>query len=131
MSPPMSQPAWPPDEGLRLYRQLCDEVPTASSDFADHFLPPLLAWLEQWNRRVAPDLREEAAHLALVSLIQDPSSYDPRRGDLATFLRMSAQGDLRNLLAREQKHRRGRIDLWVVEHSPEAGKYLGKDDDPS
>src|SRR5262249_36201830 len=44
---------------------------------------------------------------------------------------MSAQGDLRNLLARERKHLRKRVSLESVELSPDAGKYLGRTDDPS
>ncbi len=119
------------EEGLRLYRDLCNNVATAPYDLFARFLPPLLAWLEQSNPSVSPDLREEAAHLALVSFVQDPTTYDPDQLRVPAYLRMSARGDLRNLLQREARHQQGRVPWNAVEDSPDAGKYLGRDDDPS
>ena len=46
-------------------------------------------------------------------------------------LRMSARGDLRNLLSKERRLNKGRVPWESVELSPDAGKYLGRDDDPS
>src|SRR5437879_2530008 len=120
MSIPAPQPAPSDDEGLRLYQHLCAGVATAPPDFANFFLPPLRAWLEQHNRKVAPDLCQDAADRAVMALILNPSAYDRRRSDLTSYLRMSAQGDLRNLLAQEARHHRGRVALRVVELSPDA-----------
>jgi hypothetical protein len=44
---------------------------------------------------------------------------------------MSARGDLLNLLKKESKHHKDRVPWTSVELSMDAGKYLGRDDDPS
>ncbi len=44
---------------------------------------------------------------------------------------MSAQGDLKNHLQKAARHHAGRLPWKSVEDSPDAGKYLGKEDDPS
>jgi hypothetical protein len=51
--------------------------------------------------------------------------------NLLAYLRMSAQRDLQNVLQRERKHHEQRCSLKCVELSTDAGKYLGRDDDPS
>lgn len=119
------------EEGLRLYHDLCNNIATAPADFAAAYLPPLLAWLQERNRRIPDDFCEEAAHLAIVSFVQNPSRYDPNQLGVAAYLRMSARGDLRNLLQSEGRHHDRRVPWKVVEDSPDAGKYLGRDDDPS
>jgi hypothetical protein len=43
---------------------------------------------------------------------------------------MSAQADLKNILRREGRHRRHH-SLEAVALSPQAGKYLGREDDPA
>src|SRR5947209_12676078 len=121
----MASPTPPPEpsreEGLRLHRDLCNKIATAPHDFAAAFLPPLLAWLEQRHRQVDQHLRQDAAHTAIVSFVKNPTGYDPSGLDVAGYLRMSAQGDLRNVLQREARHRRGRVSWKVVEDSPNAG----------
>ena len=42
---------------------------------------------------------------ALLALIKNPLSYDPGRQGLPAYLRLSARGDLRNLLRRERRDR--------------------------
>jgi hypothetical protein len=120
-----------PEDALRLHRELLGGDRTASNDLAEAFLEPLLGWLCATNRRAPPELCEEAAGSAIIALIQNPHSYSPERQSLEAYLRLSARGDLRNLLARERKHTRGRVPWSHVEHSPDAGKYLGRADDPS
>jgi hypothetical protein len=80
---------------------------------------------------VPPEVRLEAAEDALLDLTRRPQSYAPARQTLEAYLRMSARGDRRNLLRKERRHHRGRVSWARVEHSPEAGKYLGRDDDPA
>lgn len=118
-------------QALRLHRQLCDNDGTAPVAVCRAYLDPLLTWIEDKNRRAPPELCEEAVHLALCGYLHDPATYDPERGELASYLRMAAQGDLLNLLGKEQRHQRGRVSLTAVELSPDAGKYLGREDDPS
>jgi hypothetical protein len=105
--------------------------PVAPDDIAVTFLEPLMGWLANRNPSLHPDLIAEAAGEAIVTLIRNPAAYDPERGELEAYLRMSAQGDLRNILNRESRYRAGRTSLEVVEHSADAGNYLGREDDPS
>ena len=55
------------------------------------------------TRRVPEDIRIEAAEDAILALIRKPESYSPERQTLEVYLRMSARGDLRNLLAKERR----------------------------
>jgi RNA polymerase sigma-70 factor (ECF subfamily) len=120
-----------PEEGLRLHRRLCEGIATAPAELARVFLPFLLVHLRRVNPAVHDHLCQSAAHDALVSLIKHPASFDPARGDLAAYLRMSAQGDLINLLKKEGRHHQGRHPWHLVEHAAENRNDLGRDDDPS
>jgi RNA polymerase sigma factor (sigma-70 family) len=122
----------PPEEELGLHRRLLEGDPTATADLAAAFLDPLVAWLTKKNRaKVAEDLCNEAAEDALIALMKSPTSYSPARMGLWSYLRMSAQGDLQNILRRESRRRRNETTLGAVELSPQAGKYLGREDDPA
>jgi DNA-directed RNA polymerase specialized sigma24 family protein len=88
-------------------------------------------WLGEHNPTIPEDIVAESAEDALLSLIRNPGSFQPEKGDLEPFLRMSAQGDLRNRLRKEARHRSGRESLESVELSDPDGKYLGRSDDPS
>ena len=123
---------WPSDdEGLSLHRRLCDGDAAAPSDFAADYTDPLVSWLRVNNRGVDADSCMDAAHRAILDLIRRPAAYDPARGELAAYLRMSAKRDLLNLLRTENRHHRGRTPWETVEDGPCAGKYLEKDDDPA
>ncbi len=121
----------PPERDLLLHQRLIERDPTAPDDFADAFLEPLTAWLTEHNGATHPDLVSEAAEEAILAVIRNPASYRPQGSPLESYLRMSAQADLRNLLRRETT-RRGRHERWeAVELSDDDGKYMGKEDDPS
>jgi hypothetical protein len=121
------------EEGLALHRRLLGGDATASADVAVAFLEPLISWLLTSRRfGVSVDTCIEAAEDAVIALVKSPVSFNPERGlGLGAYLRMSARGDLKNLLQRENRHRQNQISLEIVEHSPQARKYLAKDDDPS
>lgn len=119
------------DQPEEVYRRLLDGDPTAPDDLATLFLEPLIGWLSEHNRGLPDDLVTEAAGDAILALIRNPASYKPEKRDLEGYLRMSAQGDLKNRLRSEQRHRTGRQSLASVEQSDRAGKYLSVDDDPS
>ncbi len=116
---------------LEIHQRLLADDPTAPNDLADAYLEPLVAWLAKTDASVPPDVRIEAAEDALLALIRNPRSYSPERQTLEVYLRMSARGDLRNLLDKERRHNKGRVSWKSVELSQEAGKYLGRHDDPS
>jgi hypothetical protein len=116
---------------LSLWERLLARDPLAWSDLCTTFLDPLIAWLGRRNRYADPDLLAEAAENALLGLAKNPHTYNPRRASLEGYLRLSARGDLLNLLQRERRRQRGRCDLKIVELGPWAGKYLGREEDPS
>jgi len=119
------------DEERSLHRRLVERDVTAPTDLARLFLDHLISWLVEKNSSGVPEeLCVEAAEDALIALMKSPASFDPTRGKrLAAYLRMSAQGDLRNILRREGRHG-NHVRLEDVELSPEAGKYLAVHDDP-
>jgi hypothetical protein len=115
-------------EERSLHRRLMDFEHSAFADLARLFLDSLVAWLVEINSAdVAEEICVEAAEDALVALVKSPRSFDPaRKMRLAAFLRMSAQGDLRNILRREGGHRKKCVELSSID-----GKYLAVKDDPS
>ena len=118
-------------EALCLHQRLHSKDPIAPKDLAAAYLQPLIDWLARTIPGAPPDFREAAAGYALVNLVKKPASYDPARKELFPYLCMSAQGDLKNLLQQEARHHVGRVPWESVEDSPDAGKYLGREDDPS
>jgi RNA polymerase sigma-70 factor, ECF subfamily len=118
-------------DALQLHRRLLAHEPTASADLALAYLDHLIEFLGRIAPGTPQDLRCEAAEDALLALIRDPQSYCPEKQSLEVFLQISARGDLLNLLRKERKHQQGRIPWNVVEQCPDAGKYLGHEDDPS
>jgi hypothetical protein len=98
---------------------------------AEAYLEALVIWLGKTDPGAPEDIRVEAAGDAIIALIRNPESYSPERQTLEVYLRMSARGDLLHLLRKERRHTRGRKSWNSVELSPDAGKYLGRDDDPS
>jgi RNA polymerase sigma-70 factor (ECF subfamily) len=120
------------EEERALHQRLVAGEETAPSDIARVFLDSLIAWLKARNSAEVPEeLCIEASEDALIALVKSPQSYKPERGKrLFSYLRMSAQGDLRNILRREGRHWK-QITLDDVELSREGGKYLLVNEDPS
>ena len=124
------------EEELILHRRLAAADPVASADLAKTYLLRLIASLRRSNsRRVPTEFIEEAADEALMCLVKNPNGFDASRNraklPLFAHLRLAAQRDLQNILRREERHWRRRVSLKRVELSPSAGKYLGRNDDPS
>jgi len=123
-------------QDLELHRQLVEGDAVAPSNLATKYLKPLIDAIRRANQpSISDEFIEEAVHLAIANLCKNPGSFDPSQmsGErpLLSYLKMSAQGDLQNRLASEQRHTRGRVSLDRVEQSSDAGKYLGRDDDPA
>src|SRR5438552_3570565 len=118
------------ERGLALYGQLPARA-TDGSALAVLYLDYLIGRLRVSDPRADPDLRAEAAGEAILNLIENPSSYDPGRLRLSAFLLMAARGDLRNALAKERRRTCRQVRLDDVADGPDAGKHLGRDDDPS
>jgi hypothetical protein len=128
-----SSPAQPPTrhEALALHQRLLAQERTASDELADAYLERLVLWLGDIAPNVSEDIRLEAAEDAILALIRKPESYSPQLQTLEVYLRMSARGDLRNLLSKERRQNEGRVSWESVELLPKGGKYLGRNDDPA
>jgi hypothetical protein len=126
-----SLPFPPPEEGLRLHLHLCDGDPVASAQICRAYVAPLCDWLAGPFARVDPHVRETAVHEAVMHYLQSPQAYDPRRADLAAYLRMAARRDLENLLAQERRHHRRRIPWSDVELGEEHRNIPGRAEEPS
>jgi RNA polymerase sigma-70 factor (ECF subfamily) len=123
---------WPdPNIGSDIHTRLSTGDPVASADLAESFLDPLAAWLIRMNRNIDSHLCEQAAEDAILALIKNPHSFQPNRSTLDAYLRMSAMGDLRNLLEREQRHRSRRATLEVVELHAVDRNELQESTDPA
>jgi hypothetical protein len=120
---------WPSqEEALALHSRLQAGDPLASSDLSVAYLDRLVAFLRAAHPAVEEQLWVTAAEDALLDLMRRPESYDPRRGPLASYLRMAASADLRNALAKQGRRRAREAPLEVVELSGLAGKYLREDE---
>jgi DNA-directed RNA polymerase specialized sigma24 family protein len=101
----------PRDEvGLTLRARLLAGDTTASSDVVDAYLDDLADWLEKQYERTQPDDCLTAAEDAILGFIKNPMSYEPERKSLRNYLRMSADGDMKNLLKKERRHSERRLN---------------------
>lgn len=121
-----------PQEARALHERLLARSRVAATDLAVAYLDRLAIWLARHNPNLDPHACDTAAEDAILALIKNPHSYKPESMDLERYLRMSAQGDLKNLLRAERRHSRRRVALEAVELSPGLGKYLRDEDaDPA
>jgi RNA polymerase sigma-70 factor (ECF subfamily) len=118
------------EDGLRLHLLLVEGVAAAPADACRAYLGPLLHWLSARAPSVDNHLRQTAVHDALFDYVQNPTSYDPRRGSLASFLRLAARRDLLNLLQREARHHWRRRSWKVVEDGVDGGNLSGTEEEP-
>lgn len=126
-------PALPPtqQEALALHQRLLDQDPTAANDLAVAYMELLVFWLGEIAPKVSEDIRLEAAEDGILALIRMPESYSPELQTLEVYLRMSARGDMLNLLNKQRRHKKREVPYSSVELLPGAGKYLGRNDDPT
>jgi hypothetical protein len=103
------------EEERALHASLLAGDRVAPSRIAEHYYEWL--WHELWRRNVGryPQLTmddcQTAAGDALVAYFRAPTKYDPERSRLPVYLRMVAEGDLRNALRSQS---RSQAQLQVV-----------------
>jgi RNA polymerase sigma factor (sigma-70 family) len=91
------------EQEQELHHRLLDGDKAAPADLAEAYYDALLQFLRRKNAKyISDDLLSDAAYETWSSLSKKPTSYDGN-GSLWTYLRMSAQGDLRNALAKERR----------------------------
>lgn len=125
---------WPsPDHGLALWYDLRAGRASATADFAEAFLEPLLSWLRSQFRLSDDHMVTEVVDLLIVSLIQHPEQFRPERGCLNAYLRRAAKADLINLWKHQQS--RGKLfspadvaELAQVRKEEDEAELLSFDD---
>lgn len=114
--------SWPEPEAVTtLFQRLCVGDRLAQLELIDAVLDPLVGHLRRWRRDADEHACMTAAEDAVLSLIRNPAIYDPTKRGLMGFLKMAAQGDLRNELAKEQKHHTNRENRDCVELPESSG----------
>ncbi|MCS6802894.1 MAG: hypothetical protein RMM58_11810 [Chloroflexota bacterium] len=93
--------------------------PTASLDLVEHAGPALTRWLAG-KYRVDETWIADAVTDTLFDLIHRPTTYQPDRGSLFGYLRMSAERDLKNRINSERKHQQV-LSLEAVAEFAEEG----------
>lgn len=124
--------AWPaPEVGLAIYRRIVAGDPVAPSQFAELYLDCLVEQLRRTNPDCDEHARQTAAEDAILSVIRDPSVYDPTRKQLGSYLRMAAEADLKNIRSAEHRHHVSRTEVDCVELavSGRNESMTGEDDD--
>jgi RNA polymerase sigma-70 factor (ECF subfamily) len=102
-------------------RLLADDV-TAPAELAETMLDPLIAKLaKKYPGLHASELLVDAVTDALMNYIKNPAQFDPSKLSLPGFLKMAADRDLRNALAKLGRLRGREIFLEDVELVQEAG----------
>ncbi len=93
-----------------IHERLLAGDPIAASELCAAYLERLCDSLRAAYRDVDSDHIHDAVVDAVLNYIERPNQYQPEKRSLFGYLRMSAQGDLLNLL-RKHKHRRGDLPL--------------------
>ncbi len=76
----------------------------ASAELAAALRPELVAHLRRrYPRRADQEWIEDAADDALIAYLLEPEKFDPARASLPAYLKMAAEGDLKNALARQRR----------------------------
>ncbi|WP_020469390.1 hypothetical protein [Zavarzinella formosa] len=108
--------------GMAFYLRLVSGDPTAANDYVPRYLNWLTTVLRNRSgRHVDPDLIHTAVSDAIMSYLNNPTSFDPLQRDLGGWLLFTAGRDLRNLMAREARHHRNREES--VELAEAAGNH--------
>jgi len=99
---------------LELHHRLVNGDETASAEVFERYLTPLIEELCRYYQSVANrdrTLISDAVTEALFNYVEQPSNYDPSRASLRGYLKMSADGDLRNLLEKEKRREKPKESL--------------------
>ena len=104
--------------GQEIHARLLARDATAPADLFEFYLTSTTTSLSRAFPNVDEHLVQDGVADALFNLAEHPERFDPSRSALATYLAMSARGDLLNLLEREKRHRAHQITLDDVELVP-------------
>jgi RNA polymerase sigma-70 factor (ECF subfamily) len=120
----------PPDlDGLKLHNRLLAGELTASAEIADKYLDGIVHYLEQKHPNIPdPHLVETAAIDAVLNYLRRPQQYDPSKASLDHYLRLSARGDLQNLIDQRRRRENAPKAMQVVELDAPSSEYTVEDE---
>ncbi len=109
---------------LQLHHRLLQGDPRAPSEIMECMYEPLVRRLANTNPtiwRLDETIIIDAVTDALSSYIKRPEQFQPQRSELFAYLVMSAQGDLRNALARLRREQARLVRFDPVAHDRASG----------
>jgi RNA polymerase sigma-70 factor (ECF subfamily) len=108
----------------RIHERLLAGDPTASADLAEKVGDVVFEKLSKKYARRDPDMVRDAAWDAIRAYMEHPATFDPGKRGLIGYLVMSADGDLRNALAKVRRRRENLVE--DVELAGVRGKRRGQ-----
>lgn len=108
---PKAETAEQIEVGKTLHRLLLNGDSLAPSKIAELYFPLLEAYLERGYYKVDNELRWDAITQAYFSYIENPNLYNPEKLGLLAYLKMAAEQDLRNALAKQSRRTRNLTSL--------------------
>ncbi len=122
----MPSPAWLHE----IHSRLLAGDPTAPAELLEEVFLPLKRAVEARNRSVHDEhFVDDAVTEALLNYIKKPDMFDPDKASLLGYLKMAAQGDLKNALAKDRRWQTRRTSLEAVEVGSWGGKEEAKQPD--
>jgi RNA polymerase sigma-70 factor (ECF subfamily) len=109
-----------PDDAS-LVERLTRRDPTAPADLAEIYLQDINSALARRHPEVDSSIPTTAAIDAILDFAEHPERFDPSRSSLRRYLLMAGEGDLRNALRAEARHRKRRAPVDVVEQAAATG----------
>lgn len=116
---------------LRIHERLLQRDPVAPAELAEVVFRRLVSGLRKQNPKLTKsDLIEDAATDAFMNYVKVPDTYDPTKCGLFRYLSMSANGDLRNALAKRKRRFDKEIAVGLVEELQLGGNSLVDEKEP-
>jgi hypothetical protein len=123
----------PADWWKTIHERIAGGDPTATAELAENTLDLLCTHLKcKFPALHDQDYIDDAAVEALMSYMKRPGQYDPHQRGLRGFLEMAAEGDLRNILAKEQRRkkrdrRESRVEIGEIAGKEPSGEGMTED----
>lgn len=98
-----------------LHQRVLSKGHSVWAEVSEEFFPILVQDLSyKFPGSEYADLIDQAASDALMNYLKKPQAFDPQKSNLCTYLCMSADGDLRNARAKQQRREKnvgGEVDF--------------------
>jgi len=88
---------------LQLHQRLLSGDKTASAEIAEAFIDRLVKQLQFKYRQTDEQEIADAATTALMDYLEHPHKYKPELRSLYGYLKMAAEGDMNNALAKQKR----------------------------